>query len=82
MFHMRQSPHCNEHYACACYSSEITRLGARLTEVEAELRKLRRIARVSPQSKCFKHRGTQRKILSRRLNQHDYFVRAARIYAL
>jgi hypothetical protein len=42
-----QSPHCTEHYASACYSSEINRLGARLTEVEAALRKLRRIARVS-----------------------------------
>ena len=46
MFHMRQSPHCNEHYACACYTNEITRLGARLTEVEAELKKLRRMARL------------------------------------
>jgi hypothetical protein len=38
---MKQSPHCNEHYACACYTNEIIRLRARLTEVEAELRKPR-----------------------------------------
>jgi hypothetical protein len=30
VFHMRQSPLCNEHYACACYSNEIIRLRARL----------------------------------------------------
>jgi hypothetical protein len=56
VFHMRQSPNCIEHYACACYTNEITRLGARLTEVEAELKKLRRIARM-PQAEGFKHRG-------------------------
>jgi len=57
VFHMRQSPLCNEHYACACYTNEIFRLRARLTEVEAELRKLRRIARVPPQAECSKHKG-------------------------
>jgi hypothetical protein len=57
MFRMRQSPHCNEHYACACYIDEITRLGTRLTEVEAELRKLRRIARMPPQADSSKHKG-------------------------
>jgi hypothetical protein len=45
---MKQSPHCNEHYACACYTNEITRLRARLTEVEAELRKPRGNAPLPP----------------------------------
>ena len=57
MFRMRQSPHCNEHYACACYTNEITRLGARLTEVEAQLRKLRRFARMTPMDEGSKHKG-------------------------
>ena len=54
---MRQSPQCNEHYACACYTNEITRLEARLTEVEAELRKLRRIARMPRKVEGSKHKG-------------------------
>jgi hypothetical protein len=54
---MRQSSQCNEHYACICYTNEITRLRARLTEVEAELRKLRRIARMPPQAEGSKHKG-------------------------
>ena len=57
MFRMRQSPHCNEHYACACYTNEITRLGARLTEVESQLRKLRRFARMTPMDEGSKHKG-------------------------
>jgi hypothetical protein len=57
MFRMRQSPHCSEHYACACYTNEITRLGARLTEVEAQLSKLRRFARMKQMDEGSKHKG-------------------------
>jgi hypothetical protein len=72
VFHMKQSPNCIEHYACACYTNEITRLGARLTEAEAELKKLRRVARIPPKAEGSKHRGhPQKKILGRYLNPHD-----------
>jgi len=57
VFRMRQSPHCNEHYACVCYTKEITRLRARLTEVEAELRKPRGIAPLPPPADAAKHKG-------------------------
>ena len=60
---MRQSPQCNEHYACACYANEITRLRVRLTEAEAELRKLRRIARLRPQAEDFKNKGDPKETL-------------------
>jgi hypothetical protein len=60
VFRMKQSPHCNEHYACACYTNEITRLGVRLTKVEAELRKLRRIAYPSPSAQDPKQKGNNK----------------------
>jgi hypothetical protein len=64
---MRQSPQCSEHYACVCYTNEITRLGARLTEVEAELRKLRRIAPMPPKVEGSKHKGAPKEERGRRL---------------
>jgi hypothetical protein len=57
VFPMKQSPHCNEHYACACYTDEIARLRARLKEVEAELKKLRRIAPMPPRAQGAKRKG-------------------------
>jgi hypothetical protein len=57
VFPMKQSPHCNEHYACACYTDEIARLRARLKEVEAELKKLGRIAPMPPRAQGAKRKG-------------------------
>jgi hypothetical protein len=69
---IRQSPRCHEHYGCAYYTDEITRLGARLTEVEAKLRKLRRVARLPPPGRSFQTKGEfQRKITSRCFNPHE-----------
>jgi hypothetical protein len=63
VFPMRQSPHCNEHYACACYTNEIARLRARLTELEVELRKLRRLAGMPRQAEGSKRKGNPEQTL-------------------
>jgi len=63
VFPMRQSPHCSEHYACACYTNEITRLRARLADVEAELRNLRRTARMPTRAEGAKRKGNPEETL-------------------